>query len=112
MRCSDLAELLHLTDENFDEELKKNSLILVDFWAAWCAPCKIIAPVVEELAGENDGKLAVGKLNVDENPATSAKFQIMSIPSLILFKDGAPVDKIVGAVPKSHLEEKIAPHLD
>ncbi len=107
-----MADVLHLTDENFDKELEKNPLILVDFWAAWCAPCKIIEPVVEELAKNYDGKLAVGKVNVDENQAIAAKFQIMSIPSLILFKNGNAVDKIIGAVPKSHLEEKITPHLD
>ncbi|MFQ5815670.1 MAG: thioredoxin [Candidatus Hydrothermarchaeaceae archaeon] len=107
-----MASVLHLTDENFDVELGKNPLILVDFWAEWCAPCRIIAPIVEELANDYDGKLACGKLNVDENSAIAAKFQIMSIPSLILFKNGEPIDKVIGAVPKSHLEDKIKPHLD
>jgi thioredoxin 1 len=107
-----MADVLHLTDENFDEELEKSPLILVDFWAEWCAPCRIIAPVVEELARDYDGKLVCGKLNVDENPATAARFQIMSIPSLLLFKNGEAVDKVIGAVPKSHLEEKIKPYLD
>lgn len=106
-----MANVLHLTDGNFDDEVKKNSLILVDFWAEWCAPCRIIAPVVEELAKDYDGKLICAKLNVDENQAAAAKFHIMSIPSLILFKNGAPVDKVIGAVPKSHLVSKITPHL-
>lgn len=106
-----MANVLHLTDENFEETLKKNPLTLVDFWAEWCAPCRIIAPVVEELAKDFDGKLVCTKLNVDENPITSAKFQIMSIPSLIIFKNGVPVDKVIGAVPKSHLVSRIKPHL-
>jgi len=107
-----MSDVLQLTDENFDAELEKNPLVLVDFWAAWCAPCRIIDPVVKELAKDYDGKLTVGKLNVDENQGVAAKFQIMSIPTLLLFKDGTAVDKIIGAVPKSHLEEKITPHLD
>ncbi len=102
-----MANLLHLTDENFDAEITKNSLVLVDFWAEWCAPCRIIAPVIEQLAGEYQGKILFGKLNVDENPATAAKYRIMSIPSLLLFKEGKVVDKVIGAVPKPYLIEKI-----
>ncbi len=102
-----MANLLHLTDENFDEEINKNPLVLVDFWAEWCAPCRIIAPLIEQLAGEYQGKLLFGKVNVDENPSTASKYRIMSIPSLLFFKEGKLVDKVIGAVPKNYLVEKI-----
>ncbi len=107
-----MVEVVHLKDGNFDDEIGKGALVLVDFWAEWCAPCRIIDPVVKELAGEYEGRLVCGKLNVDENPLTAAKFQVMSIPTLLLFKDGEIVDKVIGAVPKSKLEAMIAPHLD
>ncbi len=106
-----MAEIVHLTDENFEEEVRKDQLVLVDFWAVWCAPCKIIEPVIEELAQEYAGRLTCGKLNVDENPVTAARFQIMSIPSILLFKGGEVVDKLIGAVPKSQLEDKINTHI-
>ncbi|RMF90615.1 MAG: thioredoxin [Methanobacteriota archaeon] len=99
-----------LTDANFDETIKNNRLVLVDFWAAWCAPCRMIAPVLEEIAAENSG-LVVGKLNVDENPVKAAQFQIMSIPNLLLFKDGKVVENIIGAVPKESLLARIKPHM-
>jgi thioredoxin 1 len=102
--------ILTLTDANFDETLKNNKLVLVDFWAAWCAPCRMIAPVLEEIASETNG-LKIGKLNVDENPAKAAQFQIMSIPNLILFKNGKSVENVIGAVPKSHLTSVIQKHL-
>ncbi len=102
-----MANLLHLTDENFDEEINKNPLVLVDFWAEWCAPCRIIAPLIEQLAGEYQGKLLFGKVNVDENPSTASKYRIMSIPSLLFFKEGKLVDTVIGAVPKNYLVEKI-----
>jgi thioredoxin 1 len=82
--------------------------VLVDFWAEWCGPCKMIGPVVEELAGDYEGKAVVGKLNVDENPQTAAKFGIRSIPTLLVFKGGQVVDKQIGAVPKSVLNQKLA----
>lgn len=100
-----------ITDDDFDSTISKYPLVLVDFWATWCPPCRLIAPVIEELAKEHNGKLICAKLNVDENPKSAAKYQTMSIPTLILFKNGRPVEKVVGAVPKSHLEEKIRPHL-
>ncbi len=103
-------KVLTLTDENFDETVKNNKLVLVDFWAAWCAPCRIIAPVIEEIAKENSG-LVVGKLNVDENPKKAAQFQIMSIPNLILFKEGKAVENIIGAVPKQNIMAKVSAHL-
>jgi thioredoxin 1 len=103
-------KVLTFTDANFDENLKNHQLVLVDFWAAWCAPCRMIAPVLEEIANETDG-LVIGKLNVDENPVKAAQFQIMSIPNLLLFKDGKMVENVVGAVPKSHLKSVIDKHL-
>lgn len=99
-----------LTDNNFDDTIKNNKLVLVDFWAAWCAPCRMIAPALEEIASENKGVL-IGKLNVDENPVKAAQFQIMSIPNLLLFKDGKVVENVIGAVPKSQLESVIKKHM-
>ena len=100
--------VLQITDDNFDSEiLKSETPALVDFWAAWCGPCRAIAPVVEELAESYSGKVKVGKCNVDENPQTPGKYGIRAIPTLILFKGGEVVDQITGAVSKSHLEEAI-----
>jgi thioredoxin 1 len=100
------------TDANFsDEVLKSDVPVLVDFWAPWCAPCKIIGPVVEEIAAEMDGKGAkVGKLNVDENPTTQEMFRIMSIPTLLVIKGGNVVEQIVGVQPKARLVELLAKH--
>ncbi|MGE5552569.1 MAG: thioredoxin [Betaproteobacteria bacterium] len=99
-----------LTDATFAAEVVecRETPVLVDFWASWCLPCRAIAPLVEELAVEYEGRLKVGKLNVDENPQTAAAYGIMSIPTLVLFKDGEPVDRIVGAQPKGTLTK----HLD
>jgi thioredoxin 1 len=102
---------IKVTDENFTEVIESYPLVLVDFWAEWCHPCRIIAPVVEELAREYKGKLVCAKLNVDENKNTAVQFQILSIPTLLLFKDGKLVDKIVGAMPKSKLLERLRPYL-
>ena len=100
--------VLQITDDNFDSEiLKSETPALVDFWAAWCGPCRAIAPVVEELAENFTGKVKVGKCNVDENPQTPGQYGIRAIPTLILFKGGEVVDQITGAVSKSHLEEAI-----
>ncbi len=87
--------------------LKTNGLIMVDFWAAWCRPCLMIAPTIEELATEYAGRLAVAKLNTDENPDVASRYQIMGIPTLIFFRDGKPVEKIVGAASKQQFKEKI-----
>jgi len=97
------------SDANFDREvLQSETPVLVDFWATWCAPCKAIAPLVDAVAEEHVGKIKVGKVNVDENPATPGKYGVRGIPTLILFKGGVVVDQIVGAVPKSQLEALIA----
>ena len=103
---------IELTDANFDlEVLKSDKPVLIDFWAVWCGPCKMIAPVVEEIAKEYDGKLKVGKLDVDNNPEVSMKFGIRSIPTLMVFKGGKVVEQIIGAVPKRNLVEKVLPHI-
>lgn len=104
---SDFNHLI-INDENFSEEvLKSKEPVLVDFWAPWCGPCRLVGPVVEELAREYQGKIKVGKLNVDENEKTAYRYGIRSIPTLILFKDGRPVDQIIGAVPKHILKNMI-----
>jgi thioredoxin 1 len=101
-----------VTDDNFATEIEGSSeLALVDFWAAWCGPCRMVAPIVEQLAGEYEGKLKVGKVDVDVNQRTAARFNIRSIPSILFFKNGQVVDTIVGAVPKPILERKIQEHL-
>ena len=99
---------LELTDENFSKEvIESKDPVLVDFWAPWCGPCRLVGPVVEELASEYQGKIKVGKVNVDENEQTAYKYGIRSIPTLILFKNGRPVDQIIGAVPKHILKKMI-----
>jgi thioredoxin 1 len=104
--------LLEITDANFEEEVAKSPLpVLIDFWAVWCGPCRLIAPVVEELAGEYRGKVKIGKLDVDNNPAVAMKFGIRSIPTLLVFKNGEVVDRIVGAVPKQAIVDKLVPLL-
>lgn len=102
---------VELTDSNFKDELN-SGLTLVDFWAPWCGPCRIIAPVLEELASDYDGKVKIGKLNVDEHPTTAGQFRVMSIPTLILFKDGEPVEQMVGAAPKRSFENLLNKHLE
>lgn len=101
-------KVLTFTDDNFEGEvIQSNVPVLVDFWATWCAPCKAIAPIVDAVADEYDGKVKVGKVNVDDNPATPGKYGIRGIPTLILFKDGKVIDQVVGAVPKAQLEALI-----
>lgn len=102
---------IKVTDSDFGEIIRKYPMVLVDFWAQWCGPCKMIAPVVEELAKEYSGKVVFAKLNVDENKTTPMQFNTMSIPTLVLFKDGREVDRIIGAVPKQYLKDLIKPHL-
>lgn len=106
-----MAKAIEITDANFEEIIKSEKPILVDFWAEWCGPCKMIGPIVEEIAGEYDGKAVIGKVDVDSNPAVAAKFGIRSIPTLLFFKNGEIVDKQVGAVPKSVLAQKLESQL-
>ena len=96
-----------ITDANFEELLKKHELLLVDFWAEWCGPCRMLAPTIEELAKDYEGRAVIGKLDVDSNPQTSSKYAVRSIPTVLLFKKGEIVDKQLGAVPKKVLSEKI-----
>lgn len=99
---------LAFTDENFDQEvLKSTTPVVVDFWAPWCAPCRIVSPIVEELAKEYEGKLKVGKINVDENPKAAQNFSVMSIPTIILFKDGKPGKTMIGAQSKDNYKRSI-----
>ena len=102
---------LVLTDTTFSSEIAKHPLMVVDFWASWCQPCKLVAPLIEELADEYAGKVAFGKVNVDENPAVSQLLGIQSIPTMLVFKDGQPVDMIIGAVPKPQIEARFLRHL-
>ncbi|UCG35934.1 MAG: thioredoxin [Candidatus Bathyarchaeota archaeon] len=101
----------NVTDSSFEESIKKHPLILVDCWADWCGPCRMIAPIIEELAQEYAGKIAFAKLNVDENPGTAAKFNIMGIPTLLIMKNGSEVDRIVGVAPKASLENRLKKHI-
>jgi thioredoxin 1 len=102
------ATTVELTDSNFENEVLGSDVpVLVDFWAEWCGPCKKIGPVVDELADEYGGKLKVGKVNVDDNSEVSMKYQIRSIPALMIFKNGEVVDQIIGAVPKSVLKKQV-----
>ena len=106
-------QLLAITDATFADEVERSRLpVLVDMWAPWCGPCRQVAPVVEQLATELAGRMRVAKLNVDENPMTSARFQIQSIPALLVFKDGREVDRIVGAQPKSEILRRVERMID
>ena len=103
---------IELTDATFDEKvLKADVPVLVDFWAVWCGPCKMVAPVVEEVGNEYEGKLKVAKMDIDQNRQVAMQYGIRSIPTLLLFKNGDVVEQIVGAVPKAQLVEKVTPHL-
>ncbi|EYQ36045.1 thioredoxin [Staphylococcus aureus] len=102
--------IVKVTDADFDSKVE-SGVQLVDFWATWCGPCKMIAPVLEELAADYEGKADILKLDVDENPSTAAKYEVMSIPTLSVFKDGQPVDKVVGFQPKENLAEVLDKHL-
>jgi thioredoxin 1 len=101
-------KLVTITDSNFDNEVLKSSQpVLIDFWATWCGPCRAIAPVVEQLAGEYSGRVKVGKVDIDANPKTPTQYDVRSIPTLLVFKQGKVVGQIVGAVPKPKIEELI-----
>ncbi len=103
-----MSDLLAITGSNFkDEVIKSDVPVLIDFWAVWCVPCKMVAPIVEELAKDYEGKLKVAKCDVDSNQNIAIKYGIRSIPTLLIIKDGEVVEQIVGAVPKQHIQEKI-----
>ena len=103
-----MAKSIEVTDSTFEEEVIKSDIpVLVDFWAVWCGPCKMIHPIIDELADEYDGKLKVARLDVDKNNQTASQYRIMSIPSLLFFKNGEKVDQVIGAVPKQQLAEKV-----
>lgn len=102
---------LEITADSFEETITDNDIVFVDFWAEWCGPCRRIAPIVEELAGQYDGRATVGKLNVDENPNVPGRFMIRGIPTLLLFKNGQLADTLVGLAPKEDIAKMIDKHL-
>lgn len=114
MATKDTDDLIvEITDDNFADEVEQaEGLQMIDFWATWCGPCRLVSPIVTELAEEYAEKgLRVGKLDVDSNPSTTARFRVTSIPSILFFKNGELVDRVIGAVPRPHLEEKVLAHL-
>ena len=108
---SSITEPIVLTDSNFASEVTKYPIMLVDFWAPWCGPCKMVSPIIEQLSREYSGRVAFGKVNVDENQRIAASFGIQSIPTLIIFKGGKAVDVIIGAMPKAQIEMKLKQQL-
>ena len=105
------ANVVEVTDQNFQDVTGAAGLSMVDFWAVWCGPCRIVAPIVEQLADEYAGKVTVGKLDVDSNQRTATQFNVRSIPTILFFKEGKVVDQVIGAVPKPALDRKIQEHL-
>ncbi len=101
------GEVTVLSDASFDKFIAVHDVAMVDFWAPWCGPCRMVSPSVEQLAKEYSGRIAFGKVNVDDNPSTSSRFSIMGIPTLLIFKKGKPVDSIVGALPKSAIAQRL-----
>ena len=106
-----MGKAVEITDTNFEDIVTKNDVVLVDFWAEWCGPCRMIAPMIEELANDYDGKAVIGKLDVDNNQESSIKFGVRSIPTLLVFKNGEMVDRHVGAIPKETLSKSIDSNL-
>ena len=106
-----LSKPVEVTDATFKETIQNHPLVVVDCWAPWCGPCQIVAPVIEEMARDYAGRILFGKLNVDENPKIAMRFDIMSIPTLLIMKNGEEVDRIIGAVPKQSIEAKLRKHM-
>jgi thioredoxin 1 len=107
-----MANTVNVTDDTFSQDvLNSSKTVVVDFWATWCGPCKMVAPVLDEIAGENAEKITVAKLDIDQNPSTARDYQVMSIPTMIVFQDGKPVKQIVGAKPKAALLNDLADYL-
>jgi len=104
------TEPFHVTDANFEDTVKKNKLALIDFWAGWCGPCRALAPTIQELAKEYSGKVLIGKLDVDENPATAERFQVFSIPTMIVFKNGQEAERLVGLCAKTKISDSLQKH--
>ena len=109
---ADSANVVEVTDQNFTDVTGGAGLSMVDFWAVWCGPCRIVAPIVEQLADEYAGKVTVGKLDVDSNQRTASQYNVRSIPTILFFKEGKVVDQVIGAVPRAALESKIKQHLN
>jgi thioredoxin 1 len=107
-----MAHPIHLTDASFNTTIGEGAVVLVDFWAAWCGPCRAIAPIIEDLAGEYDGKATIAKVDVDNNPRVAMEYGIRSIPALLIFKGGRVVDTIVGAVPKGFITDRLEAQLN
>jgi thioredoxin 1 len=105
------AKPVHVSDSDFNDTVGKHLLVLIDFWADWCGPCRALAPTVEELAGEYAGKVLVGKLDVDENPSTAERFQVCSIPTLVMIKNGKEIDRVVGCIPKDQIETMLKKYI-
>ena len=105
-----MGNVIEVTDDMFESTIADNKLVLVDFWAPWCGPCRIVAPVLDEIAGEHGDKVTIAKVNTDENQAVASKHGIMSIPTMMLFKNGEKIDQMVGALPKPQIMAKLEPH--
>ena len=105
-----MGNAIEVTDDTFESTIADNKLVLVDFWAPWCGPCRIVAPVLDEIAGEHGDKVTIAKVNTDENQVVASKHGIMSIPTMMLFKDGEKIDQMVGALPKPQIMAKLEPH--
>ncbi len=108
---ADSNNVIEITDANFSDVTGQAGLSMVDFWAVWCGPCRMVAPIVEQLADDYAGQVTVGKLDVDNNQRTAAQFNVRSIPTILFFKDGQVVDSVIGAVPKQALERKLQEHM-